>query len=95
MPDCSHERRPPLPATHPDWLGHPAAARSPSCTAADPANISLRLATGGAPRRLTGFSDKEINGDGGPNVAWSPDGKQLIVTRRSVSSDIVRIKNFR
>jgi serine/threonine protein kinase len=51
-------------------------------------NLWSQSLSGGRPREITDFPD-EIAA-----YAWSPDGKQLALTRRSQSRDVVLISNF-
>jgi serine/threonine protein kinase len=53
-------------------------------------NIWQQPLDGGAPRQLTQFSDDEIFA-----FAWSPDGKQLALSRGRRKSDVVMMSNFR
>ena len=53
-------------------------------------NIFAQPLHGGPPVRLTDFKDGRIFG-----FAWSRDGRQLAVSRGTVSSDVVLIKDFR
>lgn len=45
---------------------------------------------GAAPRQLTDFKTDQIY-----NFKWSPDGKQLVLARGNITSDVVLIRNFR
>ncbi len=45
---------------------------------------------GGTPRKLTNFTSQDIF-----DFAWSPDGKQLVLSRGTRYSDAVLIRNFR
>jgi Tol biopolymer transport system component len=45
---------------------------------------------GGTPRKLTNFTSQDIF-----DFAWSPDGKQLVLSRGTQYSDAVLISNFR
>ena len=59
-------------------------------TNAGVSNIWLQPINGDAPRQLTTFkSDRIFSFD------WSRDGKQLLVARGMVTSDVVLISNFR
>jgi Tol biopolymer transport system component len=42
------------------------------------------------PKQLTDFKTEQI-----ANFAWSPDGKQLVLSRGTITSDVVLISNFR
>ena len=54
-------------------------------------NLWVQPIDGGAPRQLTTLADnKRI-----VNFAWSPDGKQLAITRAVTTSDIVLLKGVR
>jgi Tol biopolymer transport system component len=50
-------------------------------------NVLVLPLDGGPPRQLTNFTDHQIL-----DFRWSPDGKQLAVTRTIGSSDIVLLK---
>ncbi len=52
-----------------------------------PSNIWLQPLDGSAPRQLTTFVDRRIAA-----YAWSPDGKQLAMSRAIDASDIVLLK---
>lgn len=54
-------------------------------------NISVQPIEGGAPRRLTTFTDRKQIRD----FDWSPDGKQLAIVRSVSTSDIVLLKGVR
>ena len=56
----------------------------------DAMNIWVRPIDGGVVRPLTTFTDKALI-----DVAWSPDGKRLAVTRLTALADIVLIKGIR
>lgn len=56
----------------------------------DGANVWIQPINGGPPRQVTTFTDRAIR-----NFAWSPDGKQLAVTRSVTTSDIVLLKAVR
>jgi serine/threonine protein kinase/Tol biopolymer transport system component len=56
----------------------------------DPMNVWIRPAAGAPARPVTRFTDREVT-----DVAWSPDGKRLIVNRRSSVSDVVLIRGVR
>ncbi|PYV61361.1 MAG: hypothetical protein DMG97_43380 [Acidobacteria bacterium] len=59
-------------------------------TSAGVSNIWSQPIDGGAPKQLTNFkSDQMFWFD------WSRDGKQLAVSRGTVTSDVVLISNFR
>jgi len=51
-------------------------------------NIWERKLTGGPPKQITRFESGLIF-----DFSWSPDGKQLALTRGSQSSDVIMIKN--
>jgi serine/threonine protein kinase len=51
-------------------------------------NIWTLPLEGGKPRQITGFNENYI-----AYFDWSPDGKQLVVSRGSISSDAVLIRN--
>ncbi|MBA3513592.1 MAG: protein kinase [Pyrinomonadaceae bacterium] len=53
-------------------------------------NIWLQAINGGEPRQLTTFKAERIF-----SFDWSRDGKQLLVARGMVASDVVLISNFR
>ena len=53
-------------------------------------NIAAQPLDGGAPKQLTDFKADRIF-----SFAYSPDGKQLALSRGTVSSDVVLISNFR
>jgi eukaryotic-like serine/threonine-protein kinase len=55
----------------------------------DEMNLWTQPISGGPPRQLTHFHDRILAYD------WSPDGKQLAITRAKYSSDVVLISNFR
>ncbi len=59
-------------------------------TSAGISNIWLQPIDGGAPRQLTTFKADRIF-----SFEWSRDGKQLIVARGMVASDVVLISSFR
>jgi serine/threonine protein kinase len=59
-------------------------------TSAGVSNIWLQPIDGGAPRQLTMFKADRIF-----SFEWSRDGKQLVVARGIVASDVVLISNFR
>jgi serine/threonine protein kinase len=59
-------------------------------TNAGVSNIWLQPISGGAPRQLTTFKADRIF-----SFEWSRDGKQLLVARGMVASDVVLISNFR
>ena len=59
-------------------------------TSAGVSNIWLQPIDGGAPRQLTTFNADRIF-----SFEWSRDGKQLLVARGSVASDVVLISNLR
>ena len=52
-----------------------------------PSNIWIQPLDGSAPRQLTRFVDRRIVA-----YAWSPDGKQLAISRAIDASDIVLLK---
>ncbi len=52
-------------------------------------NLWTQSIDGGAPRKITNFSDRVIA------YAWSQDGKQLAVTHQTTSRDVVLFRNFR
>ncbi|HEX8265710.1 MAG TPA: hypothetical protein VF596_09910 [Pyrinomonadaceae bacterium] len=53
-------------------------------------NIWTLPLEGGKSRQITGFNENYI-----AYFDWSPDGKQLVVSRGSISSDAVLIRNGR
>jgi Tol biopolymer transport system component len=53
-------------------------------------NIWQESLAGGKPKQLTKFTSGRIS-----DFNWFPDGKQLVLTRGDVSSDVVLISNFR
>jgi serine/threonine protein kinase len=53
-----------------------------------PVNLWSQPARGGPPRQITNFPDVISDYD------WSPDGKQLALTRQTQSRDVVLISNF-
>jgi serine/threonine protein kinase/Tol biopolymer transport system component len=53
-------------------------------------NILSQPVDGGPPKKLTEFKDNEVS-----RYAFSPDGKQIALTRIVTSSDVVLIKDFR
>jgi len=59
-------------------------------TGAGVSNIWLQPINGDAPRQLTTFKSDRIF-----SFEWSHDGKQLLVARGMVASDVVLISNFR
>ncbi|MEP6637134.1 MAG: hypothetical protein ABJB97_10450, partial [Acidobacteriota bacterium] len=59
-------------------------------TSAGVSNIWLQPIDGVAPRQLTTFKADRIF-----SFEWSRDGKQLLVARGMVASDVVLISNFR
>ncbi|MGI8897039.1 MAG: protein kinase domain-containing protein, partial [Pyrinomonadaceae bacterium] len=59
-------------------------------TSAGVSNVWLQPINGGAPRQLTTFKADRIF-----SFEWSRDGKQLLVARGMVASDVVLISNFR
>jgi serine/threonine protein kinase len=52
-------------------------------------NLWSQSLSGGPPRQITNFPDQIVAYD------WSPDGKQLALTRETESRDVVLISNFR
>ena len=60
-----------------------------SLTRRGAANIWEQPLTGGPPRQVTSFTDRQIGG-----FAWSRDGKQLAVLRGLNAFDIVLMSNF-
>jgi hypothetical protein len=52
-------------------------------------NIWEQPLKGGAPKQLTTFPDRQIG-----DFAWSRDGKHLVVSRGSFSTDVVLMTNF-
>jgi serine/threonine protein kinase/Tol biopolymer transport system component len=52
-------------------------------------NLWSQSLSGGPPRQITNFPDAIVAYD------WSPDGKQLALTRNAQSRDVVLISNFR
>jgi Tol biopolymer transport system component len=59
-------------------------------TSAGVSNIWLQPISGGEPKQLTTFNADRIF-----SFEWSRDGKQLLVARGMVASDVVLISNFR
>jgi eukaryotic-like serine/threonine-protein kinase len=59
-------------------------------TGGDVANIWIQSISGEAPRQLTNFKTDQIF-----SFDWSRDGKQLIVARGMLTSDVVLISNYR
>ena len=53
-------------------------------------NIFARPLDGGAPRQLTDFKADRIF-----TFAYSPDGKQLALSRGTINDDVVLISNFK
>jgi Tol biopolymer transport system component len=53
-----------------------------------PVNLWSQSLSGGPPRQITRFPDEIVA------YAWSPDGKQLALTRFTQSRDVVLISNF-
>jgi Tol biopolymer transport system component len=53
-------------------------------------NIWEQPLAGGKPKQLTKFTSGKIF-----DFDWSPDGKQMLLTRGDISSDVVLISNFR
>jgi Tol biopolymer transport system component len=53
-------------------------------------NIWQQRLAGGPPKQVTHFDSGEIF-----DFEWSPDGRQLALTRGSESSDVILISNFR
>jgi Tol biopolymer transport system component len=53
-----------------------------------PVNLWSQSLSGGPPRQITNFPDAIVAYD------WSPDGKQLALTRSAPSSDVALISNF-
>jgi Tol biopolymer transport system component len=53
-------------------------------------NIWEQPVTGGRPKQVTKFTSGMI-----VDFDWSPDGKQLVLTRGELNSDVVLISNFR
>ena len=51
-------------------------------------NLWSQSLDGGPPRQITNFPDAIVAYD------WSPDGKQLALTRSTQSRDVVLITNF-
>ena len=91
LPDCSNTRRdPPLGGTGPGLAWTPDGKLIAFVERDDSANVTIRPVSGGAARRLTSFKDQEITA-----LAWSPDGKRLILNRRVVLPDIVLVKGVR
>jgi TolB protein len=56
-------------------------------------NVWNQPLDGGDPTQLTYFDDDELNNLN--DYAWSPDGRQLVISRGSQVADIVLLKNFR
>jgi Tol biopolymer transport system component len=56
----------------------------------DPKNIYVQPVGGGASRRLTPFTEKNIL-----DFQWSADGKRLAITRGTTLADMVLIRGFR
>lgn len=53
-------------------------------------NLWEQPLSGGPPRQLTNFASDRIF-----NFTWSRDGKQLLLIRGDVTSDVILISNFR
>jgi Tol biopolymer transport system component len=53
-------------------------------------NIWEQPLAGSKPKRLTNFTSGRIF-----DFNWSPDGRQLLLTRGDISSDVVLLSNFR
>jgi Tol biopolymer transport system component len=56
----------------------------------DRSNIYVQPLSGGQPTKLTTFTDRRI-----VSFAWSPDGRQLAISRALDSSDIVLVRGIR
>jgi len=59
-------------------------------TSSGVSNLWIQPATREAPRQLTNFKADRIF-----SFDWSPDGRQLIVARGMLTSDVVLISNYR
>jgi Tol biopolymer transport system component len=53
-------------------------------------NVWEQPLSGGAPRQITSFTSGLIF-----NFSWSRDGKQMLLARGGVTSDVVLMSNFR
>ena len=53
-------------------------------------NVWEQKLTGGPPKQITHFQSGQIF-----DFHWSRDGKQLALTRGSISNDVILISNFR
>jgi Tol biopolymer transport system component len=53
-------------------------------------NIWVQPIAGGTPRQLTHFTDRRIVG-----YAWSHDGRQLVLSRATTTSDVVMLKGVK
>lgn len=86
LPDCTNQVD--VPVVSGTWTpdGRSIAFLDPG----DPSNIFVQPIEGGASRRLTQFTEKEIL-----DFAWSPDGKRLAITRGTTLADMVLIRGFR
>jgi Tol biopolymer transport system component len=52
-------------------------------------NIWEQPLSGGDPRQVTNFPSGRIF-----DFAWSPEGRQLLLTKGNQSSDVILIRNF-
>jgi len=86
LPDCTNQTDVPLVSG--TWT--PDGRSIAFLDSGDPANIFVQPIEGGASRRLTQFTEKEIL-----DFAWSPDGKRLAITRGTTLADMVLIRGFR
>jgi Tol biopolymer transport system component len=54
------------------------------------ANLWEQPLAGGPPHQITNFASERINSFG-----WSRDGKQLLLIRGNITSDVILISNFK
>jgi len=88
MPDCTNRVKLPLPSAHPHWT--PDGQAIAYVPIDEPSNIWIQPLDGRSKRQLTTFTDREIT-----SSAWSPGGKRLAVSRATVLSDLVLIREVR
>src|SRR5207342_3145886 len=85
LPDCTNQSD--VPVVNGTWT--PDGRSIAFLDDADPLNIFVQPIEGGASRRLTQFTEKNIL-----DFAWSPDGKRLAITRGTTQADMVLIRGF-
>jgi Tol biopolymer transport system component len=85
LPDCTNQRE----TANITGAWTPDGRSIAYVDSADPKNIYLQPVGGGASRRLTQFTEKNIL-----DFDWSADGKRLAITRGSTLADMVLIRGF-